>query len=167
MIIKFILNFCNFRVIICFLTKLLTLHILFLTVVNVVFVAKLVTSGILRSISAILVLLSVFLTRPLVSEILFFNSDLSALYLVFTTNPLVLILSSLATNLLYTSFLTPSFFTASLSLLKSIRTGTNLLKSNLSTSVFNLAKFVFNAKLEVSTCEIFLMLLLHNLKDQL
>ena len=33
--------------------------------------------------------------------------------------------------------------------------GTNLWISNLSTSVFKLAKFVFNAKLEVSTCEIF------------
>ena len=29
--------------------------------------------------------------------------------------------------------------------------------SNLSTSVFKLAKVVFNAKLEVSTCEIFLI----------
>ena len=29
--------------------------------------------------------------------------------------------------------------------------------SNLSTSVFKLAKFEFNAKLEVSTCEMFLM----------
>ena len=44
-----------------------------------------------------------------------------------------------------------------LNLLKSVGTGTNLSMSNLSTSVFKLAKFVFNAKLEVSTCEIFLM----------
>ena len=35
--------------------------------------------------------------------------------------------------------------------------GANLSISNLLTSVFKLAKFVFNAKLEVSTCEIFLM----------
>ena len=54
-------------------------------------------------------------------------------------------------------FLTTSFFTASLSLLKSIGTGTNFPISKLSTSVFQLAKFAFNPKLEVSTCEIFLM----------
>ena len=30
--------------------------------------------------------------------------------------------------------------------------------SNLSTCVFQLAYFIFNAKLEISTCEIFLML---------
>ena len=75
MTIKFIFNFSNICVIICFLTrllilgilfstvvnavfvaKLLTLGILFSTVVNAVFVAKLVTSGILPSISAILLL---------------------------------------------------------------------------------------------------------------
>ena len=44
-----------------------------------------------------------------------------------------------------------------LNLLKSVGTGTNLSMSNLSTSVFKLAKFIFNAKLEVSTCEIFFM----------
>ena len=44
----------------------------------------------------------------------------------------------------------------SLSLLKSTGTGANLSISYLSTSVFKLPKFVFNAKLEVSTCEIFL-----------
>ena len=41
-------------------------------------------------------------------------------------------------------------------LLKSTGTGINLSISNLSTSVFKLAKFVFNTKLEVSTCEMFL-----------
>ena len=56
MIIKFIFNFCNFSVIIVFLTKLLTLGILFSTVVNAVFVAKLLISGMLASISVILVL---------------------------------------------------------------------------------------------------------------
>ena len=40
--------------------------------------------------------------------------------------------------------------TISFSLLKSTGTGTNLSTSNLSASVFKLAKFVFNAKLEVS-----------------
>ena len=54
--INFIFNLCNFSVIICFLTKLLTLGILFSTVVNAAFVAKLLISGILASISVILVL---------------------------------------------------------------------------------------------------------------
>ena len=72
----------------------------------------------------------------------------------------MLILFTLATSLSYTVFLTTSFFTTSLNLLKSTGTGTNLSISNLSTSVFKLAKFDFNAKLEVS-------ILLYNLKDQL
>ena len=67
------------------------------------------------------------------------------------------ILFTLAAKLSYTFFLTTSFFTTSLSLLKSTGTGANLSISNLSTSIFKLAKFVFNAKLEVSTCEIFLI----------
>ena len=50
-----------------------------------------------------------------------------------------------------------SFYTRSLSLLKSAGTGTSLSMSDLSTSVFKLPKFVFNAKLDVSTCEMFLM----------
>ena len=53
--------------------------------------------------------------------------------------------------------MTISFFTTSLSLLKSTGTGTNLSMSNLPTSVFKVAKFVLNAKLEVSICEIFLI----------
>ena len=68
-----------------FLTKLLTLGVLFSTVVNAVFVAKLLISGILPSISVILVLQSVVLTRPLVSGVLFYNSVLSVWYLVFNT----------------------------------------------------------------------------------
>ena len=105
MIIKFIFNFCNFSVIICFfLTKLLTLGNLFSTLVNAVSVAKLLISGILPSISVILVLQSVFLTRSLVSRIVFSNFDLSVSYLVFKTNPLVSISFTLATNLLYASF---------------------------------------------------------------
>ena len=60
-------------------------------------------------------------------------------------------------QILDTSFLTASFFTTSLNLLKSTGIGTNLSMSNLSTSVFRLAKLVFTAKLEVSTCEIFLI----------
>ena len=66
-------------------------------------------------------------------------------------------LFTLATNLSYTVFLTTSFFTTLLSLLKSVGTGANLSISNLSTSVSKVAKFVFNAKLEASTCGIFLI----------
>ena len=68
---------------------------------------------------------------------------------------LVSILFTFVTNLSYTAFLTTSFFATSLSLLKSTGTGANLSMSNLSTSVFRLAIFVFSEKLEVSTCVIF------------
>ena len=115
-----------------FVANPLILGILFSTVVNAVFVAKSVTLGTLPSISVVLV----FLTRPLVSGILFFNFDLFVSYLVFKTNPLVSILFTLATNLSYAVFLTTSFFTTSLSLLKSTGTGANLSISSLSTSVF-------------------------------
>ena len=57
-------------------------------------------------------------------------------------------LSTFATNLLYTSYLTTSFFTASLNLLKSTGIGMHLPISTLLTSVFRLAKLVFSAKLE-------------------
>ena len=127
-IIKFIFNFCNFIVIIWFLTKLLTLGILFSTVVNAVFVAKLLISGILFSIAVN----AVFVAKLLISGILFSNSDLSVSYLVFKTNLLVSILFTLPTNLSYTSFLTTSFLTP-LNLLKSTGTATNLSMSNLST----------------------------------
>ena len=80
-------------------------------------------------------------------ETFFSNSALSASYLVLKANTLVSTLFTLVTNLSYTVFLITSFFTISLSLLKSTGTGTNLLKSNSSTSVFKLAKFAFSAKL--------------------
>ena len=48
----------------------------------------------------------VFVARLLVSGILFSYSALSLSYLVFNTKPLVSILSTFATNLLYTAFLT-------------------------------------------------------------
>ena len=88
---------------------------------------------------------------------MFSNSDLSISYLVLKRKSLVSIAFTLATNLSYTVFLTTSFFTTLLNLLKSLGTGTNLSMSNLSTSVFKLAKFVFNAKLEASTYQIFLI----------
>ena len=75
---------------------------------------------------------------------------------MFKRNPLGLMLFTLATNLSYSVFLITSFFTTLLNLLKSVGTGTNLSISNLSTSVFKLAKFVFNAKLKVSISGIFL-----------
>ena len=108
-IINFLFNLCNFSVIVCFLNKTTNTRYLFSTVVNAVFVAKLVTSGILPSISVILVLQSIFLTRPLVSEILFSNSDLSVSYLVFKTNPPVSMLITLATDLWYSIFSITSF----------------------------------------------------------
>ena len=71
------------------------------------------------------------------------------------TKSLASILSTFAASLSKTAFLRTSFFTTSLNLLKSTGTGANLSMSNLSTSVFKLAKFVFSAKLEVSTCVTF------------
>ena len=74
MISNFLFKFTNFCVIICFfLTKLLTLGILFSTAVNAEVVVKPSILGILLSISFILTLQSVFLTSPLVSGILFLN----------------------------------------------------------------------------------------------
>ena len=57
-----------------------------------------------------------------------------------------------ASNLLYSVFLTTSFFTTSLSLLKSTGTGANLSISSLSTLAFKQAKFDFSAKLLTPTC---------------
>ena len=101
MISKFLFNFSNFCII--------TLGFLFSTVVDAVFVAKLLTSGILPSIAVILVLQSVFLTRPLALGIFFSNSVLFSFYLVssyfvFKTDVLVSILFTLATNLSYAVF---------------------------------------------------------------
>ena len=64
-------------------------------------------------------------------------------------------LFTLATNLLYSVFLTTSFFITLLYLAKPLGTGVNLSISNLSTSVFRLAKFAFSAKPLTSTCDTF------------
>ena len=64
--------------------------------------------------------------------------------------PLVSILFTLATNLSYTVFLTTSFLTTLLSLLKSAETVFNLSTSILFTSVFKLTKSNFATNLEVS-----------------
>ena len=64
-------------------------------------------------------------------------------------------LFTFAANLSYRAFLTTSFLTTSLNLLKSTGTGANLSMYSLSISVFRPAKFVFSTNLEVSTCVIF------------
>ena len=69
---------------------------LFSIVLNAVFVARLLISGILFS----TVVNAVFVAQLLISGILVSNSNLSVSYLVFNTNPLVSILSTLVTNLL-------------------------------------------------------------------
>ena len=93
----------------------------------------------------------------------FSKFNFSVSYLVFKTNPLLSILFTFATNLSYKVFLTTSFLTASLGLLKSTGIGINLSISNLSTSVYRLAKFYFSEKLDVSIPAAFLnRLLFHN-----
>ena len=80
-----------------------------------------------------------------ISVINFFcRFDLSVLYCVFETNPLVSIALGWAANLSYTLL-----STMLLSLLKSPGTLFSLSVSILSTSVFNLAKSAFAAKLDV------------------
>ena len=68
MIRKFLFKLTNFCVTVCFfLTKLLTLGILFSTAVNAVFVAKLLASGILFSNSVTFV----FLTKSVIHKDIF------------------------------------------------------------------------------------------------
>ena len=82
-------------------------------------------------------------------------SDLSVSYLVFKTNLVASILSTFVTHLLYSVFLTTSFFTTLLNLAKTLGTGVNFAMSNLSTSIFKPARFVFDAKLLTSKCVTF------------
>ena len=134
-----------------FLTKLLVSGALFSTVLNAEVVARPVILGIYILTSLIFVLRLALVARLLISGIL------SSIFFIFS---------------LYSVFLMTSFSTTSLNVFKSVGTGANLSISNLSalvfnllnlffklpnlsTSVFKLAKFVFNAKLEVSTCVIF------------
>ena len=104
------------------LTRLVTSDILFATVVNAAFVAKLLMSGILFSNSVSFA----FLTKSVTSGILFSYCDLSVSYLVFKTNSVIKILFTLVTNSSYASFLTTSFLTTALNLLKLTGTGSNL-----------------------------------------
>ena len=112
MISNFLFNFTNFCVTVSFLTKLVTLGILFSTAVRALVVAKLVIFGIPSLTSFILALREVFVAKLVMSGIL------SSIFFILA---------------LYTSFLTTSFFTISLSLLRPTGTGTNLSTSNLST----------------------------------
>ena len=91
MISNFLFNFIDFCVIVSFLTKLLTLGILFPTaIVKAVVLAKLLMLGISPLTSFILPLIVVFVAKLLISGIF---------------SPIFLILE------LYASFLTTSFFT--------------------------------------------------------
>ena len=87
------------------LTKLLTYGILFSTAVRALVVAQLVILGISLLTSFILALREALVAQLVISAILY------SIFLILA---------------LYTSFLTTSFFTTSLSLLNSTGTGTNL-----------------------------------------
>ena len=99
------------------MTKLLTLGILFSTAVRAVVVAKSVILGISHLTSFILALRVVLVANLGISSIL------SLIFYILA---------------LYTPFLTTLFFTASVGLLKSTGTGTNLSTSNLSALLFQL-----------------------------
>ena len=87
--------------------------------------------------------------------ILFSKSDPSFSYLVFKIKLLVSISSTFVFKLLYSVFLTTSFFTKLLNLARSTGTVFHLSTFILSTSVFKLARFVFDAKLLTSACVTF------------
>ena len=115
--------------------------IFFSTAVTIVVVARLVILGILFLTSFTLALREVLAVAKLVIlGVSFLTSFILAL-----SSKLVIsgILSSIFFILtLYTSFLTTSIFTTSLSLLKSTGTGTYLLTSDLSTLIFKLFETV-------------------------
>ena len=101
--------------------KFLTLGILFSKVVRVALVAKLVILVTSSLTSFILALREALVAKLVISDIL------SSIFLILA---------------LYVSFLTTSFFTSSLNLLKSTGAGTNLSSSNLSTLLFKLLNLV-------------------------
>ena len=160
-IIDFILNFTKVCVIVRFLTKPATLGVLFSTEVNAGLVAN--TRYFTLYFSNFRILICFSLTKPLAlgiflstSLIFFSRSHLSVSYVAFKINPVVSILSTFVTNLLYSVFLITSFFTTLLGLTKPSGAGVSFGMSNLSTSGFKLARFVFGAKLLTSTCVTFL-----------
>ena len=117
------------------MTKLLTIGILFSTAVRAVLLAKLVILRFLLLTSFILVLRAAVVAKLKILGISSSTSFILALRVVLVANLVISgILSSIFLILaLYTSFLTTSFFTKSLSLLKLTGTGTNLPTPNLST----------------------------------
>ena len=102
------------------MTRLLTLGILFWTVARAVVPAKIVMLGISPLTSIVLALSLVLVAKLVISGIL------SSIFFILA---------------LYTSFLTASFFTTSLSLLKPVETGIYS-TSNFSTLLFKLLKLV-------------------------
>ena len=128
MISNFRFNFINFCVIVSFLTRSLTLGILFSTTVKAVLVAKLVIIGISALNSFILVLRKVLVAKKVILGIL------SSIFLVLG---------------LYSIFLTISFFPTLLSLPKSIGVVSNFAISNLSTLLFKLLKLVGKLFLDI------------------
>ena len=143
--INFIFNFTNFCVIVRFLTKLLTVGVLFSTAVRPVVVVKLVISGILFLISFVLALRAVVAVNLVILGISFLISFYFSLRSSFSSyaSSIRCLIFSIFDLALYTSFSKTSFFTTSLSLLlKSTGTSTNLSISNLSTLLFKLLKLL-------------------------
>ena len=96
----------------------------------------------------------------MISNFLFNFTNFSVI-IIFLTKSLVSVV--LVASSSYTMFVTTSFFTASLRLLKSTRVVSNLSISNVSISDFNLAKSTFSENFDVSTPTAFLKsVLLHN-----
>ena len=93
MIGNFLFNFTNFCFIVSFLTKLLTLGILFSAAVRAVVLAKLVILGILPLTSFILALRALLVARLVISGILYFIFNIFfilALYKSFLTTSFLL-----------------------------------------------------------------------------
>ena len=126
--------------------------------------AKLLILGIAVLTSFIFVLRTVLVAKLVISGILFSIYFILALCSVFlTTSFLTTLLNLLKPTGAGPNLSISNLSTLNFKLLKLFGKLFNLLISNLSTSVFELAKFDFNAKLEVSTCEMFLVsFLLHN-----
>ena len=152
MISQFLFNFNNFCVIFRFFTKLLALGVLFSAAVNAAFVAKLLTSGILFPNSVSFVFLTKLVTLGFFFLILFCRFGVYFTKQTCRYRYYLLLLLVFIRN-----FLTTSISTTSLSLLKSTGNGANLSMSNLSTSVFGLAQFIFSAKPEVLALDQFLL----------
>ena len=104
MIINFFLNFINFCIIPVFLTKLLTLRILFSTAINAEVVTKPIILGTSFLTSFIFVIRIILVAKLVISGIL------SSIFFFFG---------------LYSVFLTTSFSTTLINLLKPTGTGTN------------------------------------------